>query len=513
MSADITIGVELKLVGESERTIARLNELSRTLQALSGVSTGATKRMEEIGKGAIRIGDEVVKLADIFEHFRRAIPKDDVKRLNEGLRAARAYIRASRLEWALSDLAVEKYSRSLGNLLFTGQATEDQIKSLAAELENFKVEGQFSAQMLNILSKGFRKAGLSVPITVLQEMAQRLNYNTEAIIKWANEFIQSQRKVATSLWMIQNVNRRVLATLGPTRMALLQLGQTMFWMGLGTMFFYMSLARLHRSFLSVRSAQLSLLRATVRLAEIRERYNRLVNAGITSGRQFQETYIDLREAELAVALAEERLRITTINQMFAWAMLAFGTLPTLIRSTSDLFLNLLRLNYAQVEEGKTAWQAMVSLIAEKAAMDSATVSTEAFSIALKEAATTTIFLTAGLTALTLGLSFLISKLMIDRQMRRVREEMEKLGLALTQPHSPSLIEGLERMAESLGKISRRVGPLLPTVGRSMFGLTGVLLGPSVVVNVSGPFYVRSEEDIRGIARAIAKELRTRGVYT
>jgi len=251
----------------------------------------------------------------------------------------------------------------------------------------------------------------------------------------------------------------------------------------------------------------------MRLAEIRERYNQLVNAGITSGRRYQEIYLDLREAELAVALAQERLRITTINQMFAWAMLAFGTLPTLIRSTSDLFLNLLRLNYAQVEEGKTAWQAMLGLIAEKAAMDSATASTETFSIALKEAATTTIFLTAGLTALTLGLSFLISKLMIDRQMRRVREEMEKLGLALTQPHSPSLIEGLERMAESLGKISRRVGPLLPTVGRSMLGLAGVLLGPSVVVNVSGPFYVRSEEDVRGIARAIAKELRTRGVYT
>ncbi len=66
---DISIGINIELVGKSSKTVDTLNDLNRTLQALQKFSVRATAGFTGVSAGMVNIGDTVVRSSDILEGF------------------------------------------------------------------------------------------------------------------------------------------------------------------------------------------------------------------------------------------------------------------------------------------------------------------------------------------------------------------------------------------------------------------------------------------------------------
>jgi len=111
-----------------------------------------------------------------------------------------------------------------------------------------------------------------------------------------------------------------------------RIGIELFWLGLGSMFIVMSYARWRRSALAVESAQLTLRRATMSLAEAQRRANEAVRIYGMNSREARMAILDLEEAKLAYKLALDRVRSSLEQQTYQMWIFILGAAPTMIRA-------------------------------------------------------------------------------------------------------------------------------------------------------------------------------------
>jgi len=111
-----------------------------------------------------------------------------------------------------------------------------------------------------------------------------------------------------------------------------RVGIELFWLGLGSMFIVMSYARWRRSALAVESAQLTLRRATMSLAEAQRRANEAVRMYGMNSREARMAILDLEEAKLAYKLALDRVRSAMEQQLYQIWIFILGAAPTMIRA-------------------------------------------------------------------------------------------------------------------------------------------------------------------------------------
>jgi len=111
-----------------------------------------------------------------------------------------------------------------------------------------------------------------------------------------------------------------------------RVGIELFWLGLGSMFIVMSYARWRRSALAVESAQLTLRRATMTLAEAQRRANEAVRMYGMNSREARMAILDLEEAKLAYKLALDRVRSAMEQQVYQMWIFVLGAAPTMIRA-------------------------------------------------------------------------------------------------------------------------------------------------------------------------------------
>lgn len=483
---DITIGIELLLVGRSGETLERLRELTQILRGIQGIVKGLPVPFTDLNRVLIEIGGRKITLAELYDA------------LSMITRTGRRLIPA-----LTSDVA---------NFALTLDTAAESTKALAQTLDSARVEGRLSVEVLRALSLGFRRAGITIPISLLREMDEALGRNSQKLLEWAARYAESERVITRHLREIRDVNRQTIASLGAMGIALTRLGRTFFWAGLGTMFFFMSLARAQRQALNVKSAQLALIRSSIRLQEAQETVRRFQEAGIISGERYREAILRLREAELGLELAQDRLKTAIMTQFYAWLMLAFGSFPTVIRGISDLVFSLIWLFYATKKVEDSTVGAFVKTLLAKTGFDLEKLSVDALNAALFEHVLLLGAATFGVSALAMGIGYLITKMIVAKQLEDLNERLKELGITIAKPYSPSLVEAFQDLAESLDVISTK-GRIFSTLARTTFGLRGMTpIGGGVVVNIQGPFYVRAEEDIDRISRAIARRLRGRGVY-
>jgi len=363
----------------------------------------------------------------------------------------------------------------------------------------YSIPTKIIKEFLPYLTKEPEKA-----ISQLETLGQAFQYNVNATRVYlkllqegpdaATKFARGQALINQRLWEMQNVERGVLAMMGPTGVAIRDLSKTVFWLGLGSMFAAMSFSRLQARQTAAISSSLSYQRSLMSLIEAEDNLNELRERGITSGREYARAVLNLREAQFAEEVATRRLTDAYIQQRFAAFQLAAGTLPTVIRTMEDMWLFMNKLIFAKnqniiadVVADFMARKYNQALARQIVLVNGATVSFGALAGAVTAAAVAL--------PLLIGLfTYLAAKRQAEERIKNMRQEIEGLHAAMTTPGSPTFLESLDITAKTLDKINK--GPGINV---------GLRTGSSVVVSITGPITIHSEQDIDAIANRIAQK--------
>jgi hypothetical protein len=296
----------------------------------------------------------------------------------------------------------------------------------------------------------------------------------------AKAFLESLPQMELGLAKVGYTLRRTTAELGPTGVALVRLSREFFWTGLGLMFMTMSIARVARMQFSLRRAHISLGRATrsLRRAEA-ERLEILREYGPASDeyRRAEERVI-----EAQIRVKEAHLRIIEANQMtiYSYFMLAFGTIPTVIRVLSSLLLAFKSVSISQLIQTAITQKQTAALWGLRLGFVG-------------------VILAAGYMAYVMYET--------NRQIAEVTSQMEELEKQISElpikSASPISIKtkwgGWVEVPEILEtpRISPRISPTkIDTVN----------------IRIEGPFYIREEADIRKIRNSL-ENLFLRGYFS
>ena len=507
---DISIGINIELVGKSSKTVDTLNDLNRTLQALQKFSVRATAGFTGVSAGMVNIGDTVVRSSDILEGFLTRMGELDIDldKVGKSATQVRKAISVYNTSLSAGRMIMDMFGRSLTQVAW--DPTEEGLRNISTELETFRVNGKLGVDVVNQMAKAFGRAGVRIPVDKIREMDTALEGNSEQLVKWAVNFSQSTDIVTERLRAVSDMNRTVTATFGPMGVAIMDAANTFFWFGLGSMFTVMSLMRLSRAVLTIKSSNLSLVRANIRLLETQQELNRYQMAGIFTGRAYARVAIGVREATLAQELAEDRLKQAIQNRIFSYMQLAFGTLPTIIRASTDIFRISLMLAVAKNTETNATWQQVIAtkiLSAEQLAQANVQ---ELVNAALIRTIVLTAGATFGLTALTAAVGMFISKAAITRQLADVNTEFEEMRKLIVEPGSPPLFESFRIMGKNIDYLTRRMKNL-QEVTNVAAGLRGMSSNQApVYVSVTGPFYIRDRSDIDHLGNVLVSKIRSRG---
>jgi len=334
--SEIPIGINLMLVGESEKTISRVESLSKTLEDIQSISRGTTGAVSDLGQGFLKATTSLGKVRNITrevsEDFKRLSgPKDELK---------------------------ETERRAL--------ATFGGIDVLRRGLE--RVVPRMTAEQFEELKRSFPS---------FAPMIEEVRY---AAI--------GTEKLSEKLGLLNVTNKIVAASFSPVSRAIYDLGRSFFWVGLGTMFSLMSFARLQRSVIQVESAQLSYLRALRNLDQAQKEYSETQLWGASTSEEALDAALNLKEAQLGVSLAQDRITQTTQANTLALLMFAFGTVPTALRAILDLWVGVMKLVVARNVEGLSIDQIMAKYAGLNVSQAGVAVTTDAMKIAQAGAAGT-----------------------------------------------------------------------------------------------------------------------------
>lgn len=172
MPGDIEIGIELKLVGETDRTIAKLNDLTRTFENLRNFSLLTSESQEQLGKGMIRIGDSAIKVHKLLTAWSDAAESAgiDFDQLSESTKKVNTILRALNAQSKLASaylITVGNSATVLGSQL---QPSEEDMKKFNDQLIDLRDKGLLTQRAFDQMSRGFAEAGMKIPSDVLRAL-------------------------------------------------------------------------------------------------------------------------------------------------------------------------------------------------------------------------------------------------------------------------------------------------------------------------------------------------------
>ena len=249
---------------------------------------------------------------------------------------------------------------------------------------------------------------------------------------------EGQQYMADNLYNVNQMFSTQKAIISSTGIAYANLANTLFWTGLGAMFATMSLMRAQRSELAVESATLSLSRAYVGAYKAQETYNLYLEAGITEGYEYTLALASVRESNLQVKYAQDQLTTSIINSNLSWLQLVYGTFPTLIRTTTELFNSVLLLAAAEGTETKTAMLAAAKTSGLIGVMGVGIPITNAFSISIGTLSLALGALFIAIPIITTILAMASAEQEAAKRTKDLEKELRSLGITITEPGSPPL---------------------------------------------------------------------------
>lgn len=543
--SDIEIGIDIRLVGESEKTVDALNKLSSNLRQLGRLSTGFTKATERATSGQWKFGDALVNVDKILQETGWALDmsEEKVKDLQKASRNINAVLGFQRAVLAADRHEFNMLGESVKDFAGATQPTLHQLGSISERLDKLQEDGKLSAQVFQQISRGFSQAGIRMSVPFIQAVKGMSASNMEFMrdlrsladtfrastpearhmarifesqgIPGLRAYAEQQEAVEDGMWQIRQVMRQTATTLGPVNMAWRQLGRTFFWTGLGTMFMYMSLSRVQRLALGVKTSQLSLLRAQLSYNDALERVNRLRQYGIVTGRAYQDAQIQLMESTLGLKLAEDRVRSAVQQRVYGYLQLIYGVVPTIIRTYTEMQVASVQLSIAQSMEASAATMAAAAGLEHAGAQAIEATATGVSTAALMAKAKALAFVTFGVNILVGALASMYAEAAASERIAEMTEEMNKLGIVITKPSSPPLYKSFEIMAENMqqaytqGKAlsALRLGSSLASAGAN---LATPRAGGPVTITINGPWYLAEPGGERRVADQILRRLRNKG---
>jgi len=284
----------------------------------------------------IKIGVTIELLPPGIENRLRAVA-DAIRDLSAGLHTMKS---------AGVDVstAMQQVTRETG-------AVRGEITPMTQALTSFGEKLGFTREELYVVTDHFRKLGEQAKMTRSEQILFGKILKEQGI-KRAEEYVRSLGPMKESLAESAYVSRRATADLGAMGVSLVRLSREVFWVGLGFMFITMSIARVSRM-------QYSLIRANMRYRRTLRRLNRaererqealrlfgpLSEQYIEASERLEEAQISVKEAEIAVMAASQQIQ-------YAWGMLFFGMIPTIIRFLSSLFVAIKHVTIAEWLEAK-----------------------------------------------------------------------------------------------------------------------------------------------------------------
>jgi len=551
--SDIRIGIDIQLVGESKKTIESLSTLTKSLRDISKATKIASSGFKGLKASGVKIGDEIIEISNSFSNFIDELDAKGVKldTLSGQVKEVNKVLAAYRTQNALAAMQTRQHTQALVEFSYTGDTSKESLDRVTAALDYFNAEGKSSAEVLNLLNKGFRSAGMTaIPDSLFRTIRQYNQDMTGAVltardfsealtvqtpemkqlsaafkkgVQHARDIARAQSAVTERSMEVSRMFRDATAAMGPMGIATTRVAQSFFWAGLGMMFTVMSLSRVEGKMLAVQSAQLGIMNANLRLVDAQKSLNDMEQRGVTTGYDYVRALYNVRSAQLGVTQSEQQVKSAVWQSQMAWMMLAFGTFPTVIRTITDLINNTILLASAQAVQGGATFAQIAAQYGLIVALQETTVSLFGVEMA-------TWGVVAAIGALTIAIPIIVGLIARMRAMDTAKKsiastttELEKLHATLTEPHSPPLYESFAIMSDNMEKALRtgrrlsRVDPLksmntdlakgagVPRLGNiNTGGYYGGGYSRNVTINLNGPISMRSEEDIRSLAREIKR---------
>jgi len=287
------------------------------------------------------------------------------------------------------------------------------------------------------------------------------------------------------------------------------------------MFIMMSWARVRRSALGVEQSAYSLRKAYIAQADAQRDLTETMREYGVRSKEYRDAQLNIEEAAWRVKMAEEAVRGAAEQSAYAWAMLAFGSLPTYLRAAFDVTSSLMQIFIAKQMVTGASYQEAAAHVAAGGGM----------TISLPIIGTVTIAywkLAAAVGAATFGLSILTGVLaqqyaqrQAEAAMKSAREEAKKYADELY--YGGSVTTAVQKVAEIHKKSIRPIREFseeLTNVERGALGeelstrITGIGAPMAAIAENRGltliinhPI-VREAEDIyritRDVERAITK---------
>jgi len=408
----------------------------------------------------ITISIEAPNLDRLVEQF-RSLDTELSKKGVEFEKVGRSVQTFGKRLYADGELAVKKFTPEVTGIT-------DKARAFAKEIDALVGTNRSLTEILEREQLTMKEVKQQTGFTVAQwERFRRIAEKTKLSVGTVAEMF---RKTEGAIGEVSLANRLLVSRLGATGIALTRLGRSLFWAGLGTMFFFMSLSRLNRMMFSIEVAQYGVYRATRSLEKAQKRYLEMLREYGPAAEETIEASESVKDAQMALRIAHMRVREATESHIFAWGMLIFGTIPTLLRAVSDVTVSLWGLSIAEI----FATKATIKLALAK------------------------LFLRYGIFAIIAGLAVLTAWLYMSSKAASVAtESMEKFENRLG-PHS--VMGMLKETQEEIGVLEKQLSRLeAPEIGR----IRATRETNIVTINVINP-QVRSRRDIVELRRELEK---------
>jgi len=350
-------------------------------------------------KGAVEVADAEARAVDRLSYSTRILvdrlimATQATKEARE-IRSELRYEIGQNLPLLLRLAQLEKYSAAMAAQLgLRFEEVVDSGKELAEEAKEIKLsqEEMLSRALLGFLgksSRGLYRVALATETAseitkqmtnyvymeadVQQQLAKILASSHPILIQYRQDLIDqgvsqaeatraaqeyanvlltdlsvSSRVVTTRLREMAEVQRRFYALLGPTGQAVRVFTREIFWTGLGMMFTSMSLARLQARQIQAQRGAYLLARAHMRIREAQEDLQETIFEYGRGSKEAIDATIRLREAEMALQERLQSVRNSLLQQQYAWAMLVFGMMPSMLRTGQAITDFMVKMNLAQ----------------------------------------------------------------------------------------------------------------------------------------------------------------------
>jgi len=338
---------------------------------------------------------------------------------------------------------------------------------------------------------------------------------TEADVTGLTQAIEQGKNVAREYRAATYLVARQLGSLGLGARTLLR---DIFWLGLGTMFVIMAFARFRRLTFAIERSIYSVRRSYRALQRAQEHLNETIREHGPYSQEAEEASWRLQDAIWQVRIAEESARMAIEQKNWALLMFVFGTVPTVIRATTDLATNMLRLAFIQALRTAQTEQEAISMIRTAGITDMLKWSIFGLTGAMFKAYLVSMLLTGGFMLLVGAIGYLYAQMQMAQLEERFREMREEMGLTEYELTGGSLVSALNQLGEAFEDVrikQRRLGMLWR---RGELGRVGLRtsIRTLTIGNLTINAVVRSRRDIEMIRREIESiyytTSRTRGEF-